>query len=192
MYILSKKEDIIVASIAVFSEKGMEKATISDIVQKAGMAQGTFYLYFPTKLAVMPAIAEVLVEKLLNRFEAEITEGPIDKQLEQLIQIIFSHTDKYKELTKLVYTGLTQSPYLGEWESIYDPLYHWLEELLLETKEEQLIQTDLNMKYVAKILIGMIESAAEQLYLFDDQKEKSVTAHYEQLHIMVCNALRIS
>lgn len=192
MYILSKKEDIIVASIAVFSEKGMEKATISDIVQKAGMAQGTFYLYFPTKLAVMPAIAEVLVEKLLNRFEAEITEGPIDKQLEQLIQIIFSHTDKYKELTKLVYTGLTQSPYLGEWESIYDPLYHWLEELLLETKEEQLIQTNLNMKYVAKILIGMIESAAEQLYLFDDQKEKSVTAHYEQLHIMVCNALRIS
>ena len=31
----------------------------------AGIAQGTFYLYFPSKLSVMPAIAEVMVEKMI-------------------------------------------------------------------------------------------------------------------------------
>lgn len=189
---MSKKEDIITAAIEVFKDKGMEKATISDIVQRAGIAQGTFYLYFPTKLAVMPAIAEVLVEKLLLRFEHEITDVAIDQQLEELIQIIFSHTDQYKELTKLVYTGLTQSPYLGDWELIYDPLYHWIEKLLLEAQKEKAIQANLNIKYVAKILIGMIESAAEQIYLFDHGNERSVTVHFEELHKMVCNALGVS
>ncbi len=46
-----------------FRKKGVEKTKISDIVKLAGIAQGTFYLYFPSKLSVMPAIAEVMVEK---------------------------------------------------------------------------------------------------------------------------------
>lgn len=49
----------------MFQEKGVEKTKISDIVKLAGIAQGTFYLYFPSKLSVMPAIAEVMVEKMI-------------------------------------------------------------------------------------------------------------------------------
>lgn len=192
MRILNKRANIIQAAIEVFSEKGTDKTTISDIVKEAGIAQGTFYLYFPTKLAVMPAIAEVLVVKLVESFELEIKEAPIDKQLDQLIQIIFSHTDTYKELTKLVYTGLTQSPYLSEWEQIYDPLYQWIETLLLQAKEEQAISANLHTMYAAKILVGMIESAAEQIYLFDNEMERDDIAHREELHKMVCNALGIS
>lgn len=47
------------------SGKGRRKTKISDIVKLAGIAQGTFYLYFPSKLSVMPAIAEVMVEKMI-------------------------------------------------------------------------------------------------------------------------------
>lgn len=186
--VMNKKERIIDAAIDVFIEKGTEKATIADIVQDAGIAQGTFYLYFPTKLAVMPEIAKVLVEKLLTRFEAEVTADSIDKQLEQVIHIVFNHTDTYKELTKLVYTGLTQSAYLGDWELIYDPLYNWLENVLQKANTK----ADLVPKYAARILIGMIESAAEQIYLFDSGNEKPVTTHQQQLYNMVCNALGIA
>ena len=45
--------------------KRASKTKISDIVKLAGIAQGTFYLYFPSKLSVMPAIAEVMVEKMI-------------------------------------------------------------------------------------------------------------------------------
>ncbi len=58
-----KKGRIIHAAIDIFSEKGIDQTKVSDIVKKAGIAQGTFYLYFPSKLAVMPSIAEVMVEK---------------------------------------------------------------------------------------------------------------------------------
>lgn len=189
---MSKKEAIIDAAIDIFIDKGTEKATISDIVRHAGIAQGTFYLYFPTKLAVMPAIAEVLVETLLNRFKNEIGNHPIDKQVEQFIHIIFTHTEKYKELTKLVYTGLTQSPYLSDWEEIYDPLYSWLENQLVRAQEQKEIPAHVNTSYAAKILIGMVESAAEQLYLFDHADQDIISIHEKELNKMVCNALSIA
>ena len=31
----------------VLREKGYDSTTVSDIVKEAGVAQGTFYLYFP-------------------------------------------------------------------------------------------------------------------------------------------------
>lgn len=192
MSYLDKRENIIDAATAVFMEKGTDKTTIADIVKDAGIAQGTFYLYFPTKLAVMPAIAEQLVDKLLRRFEEEIDSEVIDDQLKQLIDIIFNHTEEYKELTKLVYTGLTQTPYLGNWEKIYDPLYHWIESLLLQAKEREEIRFDIHSGYASKIIVGMIESTAEQIYLFDNSESKSITDHYDELYKMVYNALTIS
>lgn len=65
-YKMSKEEKIILAAIDVFREKGVEKTKVSDIVKSAGIAQGTFYLYFPSKLSVMPAIAAVMVEKIMS------------------------------------------------------------------------------------------------------------------------------
>lgn len=60
---LDKKNRLISAAIEAFNEKGLEQTKIADIVKIAGVAQGTYYLYFPSKLAIMPAIAEVVVEK---------------------------------------------------------------------------------------------------------------------------------
>lgn len=44
-----KYEKILKAAIDVIPEKGLDKTSISDIVKKAGVAQGTFYLYFSSK-----------------------------------------------------------------------------------------------------------------------------------------------
>ena len=44
-----RQEQILSAARKVFREKGYEGATISGIVKEAGVAQGTFYLYFPSK-----------------------------------------------------------------------------------------------------------------------------------------------
>ena len=37
------------AAVAVFSAKGVSAASVDDIVRAAGVAKGTFYLYFATK-----------------------------------------------------------------------------------------------------------------------------------------------
>ena len=41
-----KREDLLNATYELFTSKGVFDTSISDIVKKANMAKGTFYLYF--------------------------------------------------------------------------------------------------------------------------------------------------
>ena len=44
-----KKDALLNAAFDIFTSIGINKTSISDIVQKAGVAKGTFYLYFADK-----------------------------------------------------------------------------------------------------------------------------------------------
>lgn len=47
-----KQETLLQSAFDIFTTKGLQKASISDIVEKAGVAKGTFYLYFKDKLDI--------------------------------------------------------------------------------------------------------------------------------------------
>ena len=53
-----RREQLLDAALAVFSAEGYSAAKVSDIVGRAGVAQGTFYLYFRSKQEVMLALFE--------------------------------------------------------------------------------------------------------------------------------------
>ena len=44
-----KREALLNAAFSLFTTKGIQETSISDIVREAGMAKGTFYLYFKDK-----------------------------------------------------------------------------------------------------------------------------------------------
>ena len=44
-----KKSALYNTAFELFTTKGLAKTTISDIVENAGVAKGTFYLYFKQK-----------------------------------------------------------------------------------------------------------------------------------------------
>jgi AcrR family transcriptional regulator len=81
-YVLSKKRrlvlepdarrrQLLVAATTVFAQRGYRAAGISDIVATAGVARGTFYLYFAGKAEVFLAIAD----DFYDRLEMAIAQG---------------------------------------------------------------------------------------------------------------------
>ncbi|MCR5791648.1 MAG: TetR/AcrR family transcriptional regulator [Lachnospiraceae bacterium] len=44
-----KQQELLASAFSLFTEKGINETSISDIVNKAKMAKGTFYLYFKDK-----------------------------------------------------------------------------------------------------------------------------------------------
>ncbi|MGE7948918.1 TetR family transcriptional regulator [Lysinibacillus sp. NPDC093688] len=172
---MSKEEKIIQAAIEVFREKGIEKTKVSDIVKAAGIAQGTFYLYFPSRLSVMPAIAKVMVEKIIAAINDGISiQEPFAKQLEKSVDIVFSLTKEYRDVFALIYAGITQTEHMKEWENIYAPYYEWMNNFLYEAQQEGTIRESLNTTRSSKLIIGLVESAAEQIYLYDDSEEETI------------------
>lgn len=168
----NKKELITHSAIKAFQAKGIDKTTVSDIVKGAGIAQGTFYLYFPSKLSVMPAIAEVMVNKIRERFKAQVDlSQSFEKQLEQFIEMKFQVTKEYKDIFALIYAGMASTEHLNEWEAIYAPYYKRVGQMLKTAQKNDEIIQSIEAENYAILLIGLIESAAEQAFLYAPEND---------------------
>lgn len=71
----AKRAEVAVAAASVFAERGVAGTAVSDIVKAAGIAQGTFYLYFESKDDVLLAVAERFVADVGVALEASVA-GP--------------------------------------------------------------------------------------------------------------------
>lgn len=64
MGIQAKRRKILDAAAAVFAQRGYHNAHISEVIKKAGIARGTFYLYFESKQDILRELLEVLLARL--------------------------------------------------------------------------------------------------------------------------------
>lgn len=186
----TKRERILQSAINVFSEQGLEKTKVADIVKQAGIAQGTFYLYFHSKYALIPAIAEKLLDDILNIMDERVAaEQPFDKKIDAIVDATFDITAEYKDVLALCYSGLSLSGALQEWEKIYEPYYRWMDHLLEDAVEKQEIRPGIRIRITSKMLIGVMEESAEQVYLFDEHYNDS-TEYREELKLFIIQGLK--
>ena len=61
-----RRGELLAAARDVFVDKGFSAATIDDIVAQAGVARGTFYLYFGDKRAVFEALVDDFLLRITN------------------------------------------------------------------------------------------------------------------------------
>jgi AcrR family transcriptional regulator len=69
----ARRAELVSAAASVFADRGAANATVSDIVAEAGVAQGTFYLYFASKDDVILAVAERAVDVIIDSATLEAT-----------------------------------------------------------------------------------------------------------------------
>ncbi len=62
-----RRGELLAAARRVFEREGYHQATVSAIVQAAGLSQGAFYLYFPDKKAIFAALQEEMSTLLRRR-----------------------------------------------------------------------------------------------------------------------------
>ncbi|MCH8850388.1 MAG: helix-turn-helix transcriptional regulator, partial [Chloroflexi bacterium] len=62
----ARKEAILAAAQGVFARKGFDGATIADIARAAGVASGTFYLYYESKIDLFAALNARLWEVVIG------------------------------------------------------------------------------------------------------------------------------
>ena len=54
----TRKSELLAAAETLFRENGVDRTAVSDIVKKAGVAQGTFYNYYQSKDEIFAAVLE--------------------------------------------------------------------------------------------------------------------------------------
>jgi len=185
----SRRQQILDAAIKVLSQKGLEKTKVSDIAREAGVAQGTFYLYYESKNALIPALADDMLQNMLDRMKDEIDPRmPFQQQLKAIIGITFDMTASYREVLGLCYSGMAVTGAFLEWERIYKPYYQWLEERLETAQQQGEITAGLRVDMAAKILVEAMEGIAEQAYLFEEAEDAQ--EYQEELMAFLGRALK--
>jgi len=70
------KQHIMDAAEEIFGELGYYEASVSEITRRAGVAQGTFYIYFHTKRDIFVELVENLGERLRAATRAAMADAP--------------------------------------------------------------------------------------------------------------------
>jgi AcrR family transcriptional regulator len=60
-----RRDELLNAAVKVFAEKGIAGATIADVAEAAGVAKGTFYLYFHSKEHLLAALRARFVSEIM-------------------------------------------------------------------------------------------------------------------------------
>jgi AcrR family transcriptional regulator len=89
----------------VFEKGGYHAATVSAIVQAAGLSQGAFYLYFADKKAVFAALQEEMATLLRRRiYWATRDEREPGSRLEAGLRSYFEYYAEYSEWNRRLLT----------------------------------------------------------------------------------------
>lgn len=79
------RERIEKAALELFATRGIDATTVAHITDRADVGKGTFFTYFPTKIAVLTGVAAMLVEQMEAALSAASAEGlPLPERLGRL------------------------------------------------------------------------------------------------------------
>lgn len=97
----ARKAELLVAARRVFERQGFLDARVADIVAEAEVAQGTFYSYFDSKDAVFQAVAEGVVERMLEEFSTP-HEEPDSTPLQRVRAGLRRYIEVYRANARII------------------------------------------------------------------------------------------
>ena len=161
-----RRGELLEAARRVFERDGYHAATVSAIVQLAGLSQGAFYLYFPDKKAVFAALQEEMATLLRRRiYWATRDERDPVERLEAGLRAYFEFYDEYRAWNRrLAIEGLgIDESFEARQAKLYETLAGGFSPTLTELGVR-------NPEIAAAALIGM---AAQVAYWQHYQRQQS-------------------
>ncbi len=94
----------------VFARKGFHATRVSEVAKAAGVADGTIYLYFKSKDALLVSLFENRVERLLSFLEKELPRAESASQkLKRIVEVQLGLLEGERDLAEVVTVILRQS-----------------------------------------------------------------------------------
>jgi len=81
-----RKKEIVETALELFIERGFETTTVSDIVKRIGVAQGTFYYHFKSKEEVIESIIDNFIDAIIIEITVIVYSNisPVEKIMKSL------------------------------------------------------------------------------------------------------------
>ena len=167
---LDRRTQLLSSARAVFAKNGYEDATVSEIVRRAGVAQGTFYLYFPGKEALAGAFAELMSERFAEiATEKTARARSFDSALVRVFESAYVAADEHRDIFMVANRGLELVDDLDEWLNRTAPAREWLESFVREWQSRGVVDGRIRPTVTARVLRDALDRSAKAFILFGDR-----------------------
>lgn len=105
-----KRQELLENAFDLFTSKGVNETTIQDIAKAAGVAKGTFYLYFRDKYDLIEKLRRKKTAKLFEEaveFSRHVPYENFTEQLLIIINYIIDELSSNQDLLKFIYKNLS-------------------------------------------------------------------------------------
>ncbi len=153
-------------ALEVFADKGYHAASINDIIRKAGVARGTFYLYFEGKRAVFDELLDEMLSALDTRVKRiDPSRGPVGvlAQMEANVEGVFGYLLSNRAMLRVLLAeavGL-DAGFDQKMSEFYGRLLQMIEQALEDGKRMKLVGK-VNTKIAALCILGSIKEVLYQ------------------------------
>jgi len=186
-----KRESIIQAAIEVFSKKGFQAATISEIAEKAGVADGSIYQYFKNKEDLFFSIPIEKTKEFRTQLELHLEgiSGAFNKIRKFVWYFLYFFTVN-PEYGRLLMLEMRVSKSFVKTDT-YDFLKQSVSsvlEIITEGQHEGVVRRDTDIYILRHLVLGTLEHIVSRWLLKDGKYD--LLEHHQEVSRLIIDALR--
>lgn len=167
---VDRRAALLDAARQIFAVKGVEAARVSEIVARAGVAQGTFYLYFTSKASLALALTDKVYAEIREEVaRALAAEDQVARQVSAGVAAAFRAIERNQDIFAIVHPRAGGAEIRRESERLFAPYYDLVAEAIRAGQERGEVPPDLAPDLVARLVVDVIDSAAYACYVLGDK-----------------------
>ncbi|WP_082233651.1 TetR/AcrR family transcriptional regulator [Halobacillus massiliensis] len=185
-----KYKQIIEAAVVVMAENGYHSSQVSKIAKKAGVADGTIYLYFKNKEDILVSLFQDKMGQFIERIEYETTSRQsAEEKLLTLIETHFKQLAADHHLAIVTQLELRQSnkELRTKINNVLKRYLAVIDNIVEEGIREELFRDNLNRRLVRQLIFGMMDETVTNWVMKDQRYNLEEQA--EDVHSFIVNGL---
>ena len=169
-----KYQRILDAAIEVIAEKGFFHSRVSEIAGRAGVADGTIYLYFKNKDELLMAAIDSAFHGFIGRARTEL--GKLTDPREKLRKMAFLHLHALgsnRNMAIVFQTELRHSAkFLAQFShNLLVEYFDLIKSVLREGQEKGVFRAELPIKIAVNCFFGAVDEMVTSWILYDRDRD---------------------
>ncbi|KHE71735.1 TetR/AcrR family transcriptional regulator [Halobacillus sp. BBL2006] len=185
-----KYKQIIEAAVEVIAENGYHSSQVSKIAKKAGVADGTIYLYFKNKEDILVSLFQEKMGQFIERIEQETTSRQTaEEKLLTLIETHFKQLAADHHLAIVTQLELRQSNKELR-QKINEVLKRYLnviDQIVQEGVEEKLFRKGMDRRLVRQMIFGTMDETVTN-WVMKEQRH-NIVEQAKEVHSLIIHGL---
>lgn len=140
---MTKKEKILDAALELFAKQGVAKTSTAQITKKARVAEGTLFVHFKNKQALVDSVYIEIKKKEAEAFSAVIQESKsVETNIRALTKVVVQHfLNNYQELLFIEHVtqlGIVSKKAMKESKSYFEAINAYIKKWQRQGKLKKL------------------------------------------------------